>query len=162
MPLRYRSLQNHGTFFITTSTYNHVLRFKKKEDYEIVLTNMEFYRIRDNAKVHGYVVMPNHMHLLVSIQEEKNISFFVRDLKKRIVFEYFNSRNVKIQKFWQHRFDDLYIISEKTFAVKLNYIHNNPVKAGLVENPEDWECSSAEYYKTGKQGIIKIDRLALW
>ena len=161
MPLRHRDLQNSGTFFITTSTYNKIVRFRKNEDFEIVLNNIEFYRIRDNITIHGYVVMPNHLHLLLTIPESGSISSFVRDMKKRIAFEYFCDRNLKSHKFWQNRFDDVYIYSEDVFRIKLNYIHNNPVKAGFVKKPEDWKYSSANYYSTTKTYIVEVHSLEL-
>ena len=55
------------------------------------------------------------------------------------------------------RFDDEVIRSEKWFFQKLNYIHNNPVKAGLVEMPEDWSYSSGRNYINGDHSVIKID-----
>ena len=66
----------------------------------------------------------------------------------------------KVQKFkiWEDRFDDLYITQERTFWTKFNYIHNNPIKAGLVEKPEDYPYSSAKNYYLGtKGGLLKID-----
>jgi putative transposase len=161
LPLRHRSLQKHGTFFITTSTYNKIIRFNKREDFEIALNNIEYYRKRDNAKIHAYVIMPNHLHLLLTLPKESNISFFIRDVKKRIAFEYFKDRNMKNQKFWQYRFDDVYIYSEDIYRIKLNYIHYNPVKAGLVKKPEDWKYSSANYYLNGETYNVRVDPLEL-
>jgi len=161
MPLRHRTLQKSGTFFITTSTYNKIRRFKSSKDYEIVLEKIEAYRLRDNAKIHGYVVMPNHLHLLLTIPESHSISSFMRDLKKRIAYEYLIENKLETQKLWQLRFDDVHIISEEIFAVKLNYIHYNPVKAGLVNEPRDWRYSSAGFYENGKQHIVWVEHLAL-
>ncbi len=161
MPLRHRNLQKYGTFFITTSTFNSFHRFEINEDYEIALENIEFYRIRDNTKIHGYVIMPNHLHLLLTIPEDRNISSFIRDTKKRVAYEYLKNRKMKIQKFWQYRFDDVFIYSEEIFTVKLKYIHYNPVKAGLANRPEDWPYSSASFYSGGKSKIIKLDHLLI-
>ncbi len=66
----------------------------------------------------------------------------------------------KEQKFkiWEDRFDDLYLNQEKTFWVKFNYIHNNPVKAGLVKRPEDYPYSSARnYFLKTKHGVLGVD-----
>ena len=85
----------------------------------------------------------------------------MRDLKKRIAFEYFKNRNLKRQKFWQYRFDDVYIYSEDIYRIKLNYIHYNPIKAGLVNKPEDWLYSSVNFYLKGQSYIVKVELLEL-
>ena len=61
-------------------------------------------------------------------------------------------------KIWEDRFDDLYLNQEKTLLVKFNYIHNNPVRAGLVKRPEDYPYSSARnYFLKTKDGILEVD-----
>jgi len=61
-------------------------------------------------------------------------------------------------KIWEDRFDDLYLTRKETFWTKFNYIHNNPVKAGLVEKPEDYPYSSARnYYLETKEGLLEVD-----
>ena len=161
MPLRYRRLNEYGTFFITTSTYKKMNRFNRPVEYRLVIDKIDCYRLRDNVKIHGYVVMPNHFHLLLSIPENRSISVFMRDLKKRIVYEYFQLYNSHIHKFWQHRFDDVNIYSENVFLTKLSYIHYNPVKVGFVECPEDWKYSSAAFYTNGEESAIKIEPI-IW
>jgi putative transposase len=110
------------------------------------MQKIELYRIRDKADIHAFVIMPNHFHLLIGIPEGSSISSYMRDLKKRIAYEYFKVFNLSPVKFWQGRFDCFDITSEETYNTKLNYIHYNPVKKGLVERPEDWEYSSARFY----------------
>lgn len=128
MPLRHRSLQEHGTFFITTSTYSMIKRFNNESDYKILLNKIEAYRLRDNARIHAYVLMPDHIHLLLTIPDTANISDYMRDLKKRTAYEYFKHKDSKLHKLWEHRFDDVYIFSNDVFIAKFNYIHYNPVR----------------------------------
>lgn len=157
MPLRHRKSINHGLFFATTSTQDMIARFNSPEKYSIVLEKIEYYRKRENASIHAYVVMPNHFHLLIHFPENHNISAFMRDLKKRIAYEYYQLQKVPPFPFWQDRFDDLLIYSEKQYAIKLNYIHNNPVKSGLVGKAEDWEYSSVGFYIAEKCGIVTVN-----
>jgi putative transposase len=100
MPLRHRSVQPSGLFFATTSTAGMVNRFSVEIQYCIALENIEFYRKRDQALVLGYVVMPNHFHLLISIPDGGSISSFMRDLKKRIAFEYYKLKRTSPFPFW--------------------------------------------------------------
>ena len=60
------------------------------------------------------------------------------------------------------RYDDLIIISDKQFRIKLEYIHNNPVKAGLVTTAIEWPYSSARDWLTNEEGVIKVDRFFSW
>lgn len=62
-------------------------------------------------------------------------------------------------RLWKDRFDYLMIITEKTLKIKIDYIHNNPVKAGLVENFTDWKYSSARNYYLGDNSVINIDKI---
>jgi len=99
----------------------------------------------------GYVLMPTHIHLMAgSSIGGKAISGFVHSIKGRIR-ETMQGKG----KFWQDRFDDLLINTEKQFSIKLNYIHNNPVKAGLVDDPKDWPYSSFQDWqlRDGRRGI---------
>jgi putative transposase len=59
--------------------------------------------------------------------------------------------------FWQARYYDFNVWSERKFVEKLRYIHRNPVKRGLVERPEDWPWSSFRHYASGEVGVVEIE-----
>jgi len=65
-------------------------------------------------------------------------------------------------RLWKPRFDDLIITTEKLLKIKMDYIHNNPVKAGLVASAVDWKYSSAVDWLTDKDGLAKIDKEYHW
>ena len=65
-------------------------------------------------------------------------------------------------KLWKPRFDDLIVNSEKQLKIKMEYIHNNPVKAGFVEHAEDWTYSSAVDWLTARRGLLSIDKEYQW
>jgi len=65
-------------------------------------------------------------------------------------------------RLWKPRFDDLIVTSERQLKIKMEYIHNNPVKAGLVEQAEDWTYSSAVDWLTDRSGLITIDKEYNW
>ncbi len=99
----------------------------------------------------GYVLMPTHIHLISgSAEGGKGISAFIHSVKGR-TRETLQGKG----KFWQDRFDDLLLKSEKQFEIKLNYIHYNPVRANLVERPEEWKYSSYKDWrdKNSERGI---------
>jgi len=65
-------------------------------------------------------------------------------------------------RLWKPRFDSLIVNSEKQFRIKLEYIHNNPVKAGFVNKSSDWLYSSAQDWLEGKTGLLPIDKNFSW
>ena len=99
----------------------------------------------------GYVVMPEHVHLLVSEPGKGLLAAGLQALKLSVV------RRTMQRQFWQARYYDFNVFTEFNRIEKLSYIHWNPVKRGLVEKPEDWRWSSCLYYQTGVQGRVKIE-----
>lgn len=118
--------------------------------------NIEFYRNREKANIFAYVIMPNHIHMIINIPEGGSISNFMRDFKHMTAREYNQMRSLRSGRLWQARFDDVGLITKEVALIKLNYIHQNPVRAGLVENIEDWKYSSVRFYMLGEKGVITI------
>ena len=156
MGLRNRSNFPSGTFYVTTSTLDRNIYFTDNSDFEMIERNIEFYRARDKATIFGYVVMSNHLHMIVDIPQGNSISNFMRDFKRMTAKEFYGIRNMKSGHLWQDRFDDLCLISKEVALTKLNYIHQNPVRAGLVEKAEDWIYSSARCYLYNEKRIITV------
>jgi putative transposase len=100
--------------------------------------------------VFGYVVMPEHVHLLVSEPGRELLSVALQGLKLSV------SRRPRTRPFWLPRYYDFNVMTEEKRLEKLNYIHWNPMKRGLVDRPEDWRWSSYRYYQTGEQGRVTI------
>jgi putative transposase len=98
----------------------------------------------------GYVVMPEHVHLLVSEPGRELLSAALQALKVSV------TRRSKMRPFWLPRYYDFNVLTEEKRLEKLNYIHWNPMKRGLVDRPEDWRWSSYRYYQTGVQGRVTI------
>jgi putative transposase len=124
----------------------------------------------------GYVVMPEHVHLLVSEPERKNLAVAPQMLKQMVSrnrpsgrltisrseeFEKRVARPIAKRRagkpFWQARYYDFNVWSESKLVEKLRYIHRNPVTRGLVERPEDWAWSSFRHYLTGEEGTVEIE-----
>ncbi len=118
------------------------------------------------ASLPGYVLMPTHLHLLLGLKRLDSLSRFMQSYKSlstrkigKLELGKMGNRLKENGKFrlWKTRFDDVIITSEKQFRIKLDYIHNNPVKAGLVDNPSDWPYSSAGDWLGDKPGMIEVD-----
>ena len=100
--------------------------------------------------VFGYVVMPEHVHLLLSEPGKDLLAVGLQALKISV------SKRAEERPFWQARYYDFNVFTRSKLVEKLDYMHWNPVKRGLVEKPEDWRWSSCRYYRTGVQGRVKI------
>src|ERR1041385_1265594 len=98
--------------------------------------------------------MPEHVHLLVSEPARRDLAHALQALKQSV------SRTLALRAkdpFWQARYYDFNVWSERKFVEKLRYIHRNPVQRGLVARPEDWPWSSFRHYLNGEVGVIEIE-----
>jgi putative transposase len=103
--------------------------------------------------VGGYVVMPEHVHLLVSEPERGSLATAMQALKQSVSRRLIGDR----PHFWEARYYDFNVFSAKKRVEKLRYMHRNPVKRGLVERPEEWAWSSFRHYATGEVGAVEIE-----
>jgi putative transposase len=104
--------------------------------------------------VAGYVVMPEHVHLLISEPERANLPLALQMLKQNVARRL---REPEGGSFWQARYYDFNVSSEAKRIEKLRYIHRNPVRRGLVKSPEDWAWSSFRHYISGVEGTVEIE-----
>jgi len=122
--------------------------------YKTFESELEAVRRRYGFVVAGYVLMPEHVHLLVGEPLVSSLSVALQVLKQK------TSRKLKKiggLPFWQRRYYDFNVHSELKRVEKLRYMHRNPVNRGLVETPEDWPWSSFVHYATGAAGAVEIE-----
>jgi putative transposase len=151
-PIRH---QQCGCFhFLTFSCYRRQPLLKREGAYSVFERALETVRVRYGFVVAGYVLMPEHVHLLVGEPRRSSLSVALQVLKQQ------TSRKLKVRgevQFWQRRYYDFNVYSEEKRVEKLRYMHRNPVNQGLVEKPEDWPWSSFRHYATGEGGIVEIE-----
>jgi len=104
--------------------------------------------------VAGYVVMPEHVHLLITEPERAKVSVALQMLKQNVARRL---REIEGGSFWQPRYYDFNVWSEAKRIEKLRYMHRNPVKRGLVASPEDWAWSSFRHYVSGVEEVVEIE-----
>ena len=147
--------QQCGCFhFLTFSCYRRQPLLGTAKANGVFECELETVRARYCFVVAGYVVMPEHVHLLVGEPSRSSLSIALQVLKLQ------TSRKLKQRgevQFWQHRYYDFNVWSEEKRVEKLRYIHRNPVRRGLVEKPEDWPWSSFRHYATGQPGVVEIE-----
>ena len=113
--------------------------------------SLETMRLRYNFWITGYVVMPEHVHLLVGEPPVVLLSKVLQALKLSVAVQR------RERPFWQSRYYDFNVYSEKKRIEKLRYMHRNPVARGLVSKPWDWPWSSFRHYLMGNIGTVEIE-----
>ena len=154
MPLGLKRYQHEGHLhFITFSCYQRLPFLSDDGVKKIFIDRFEELRKRHDFRVTGYVLMPEHVHLLISEPNTGELSSTLRVLKGE------TSKLLKAGKkqFWQRRYHDFNVFTEDKRIEKLRYMHRNPVVRGLVERPEDYLWSSFRHYATGERGAVEID-----
>jgi putative transposase len=104
--------------------------------------------------VAGYVLMPEHVHLLINEPPVSTLSVVLQALKQQ------TSKKLKHpsqQHFWQPRYYDFNVYTAAKTVEKLKYMHQNPVRRALAEKPQDWPWSSYGHYATGQEGTVEIE-----
>ena len=144
--------QQCGCFhFVTFSCYRRLPYLGMESARNLFERALEMMRKRYEFVVCGYVVMPEHVHLLVSEPKKALLSKAIQALKLSV------SVQSRERPFWQARYYDFNVHNGEKTTEKLRYMHRNPVKRGLVEKPEDWLWSSFRHYLTGIEGTVEIE-----
>jgi REP element-mobilizing transposase RayT len=159
-------------YFVTFTIIDWLEIFASKKYFEMVVNVLKFYQRKLNLKIFGYVIMKNHIHLIVQC---KDMVCFIRSFKsyttKKIVcllkkdseeeilklIAAYNHRKGKKFQIWKPNNWPKICEEEDYFEQKLNYIHENPVVKQYVERPEDWIYSSARNYYKNDHSVIKVD-----
>lgn len=123
------------------------------------LLALEQTRRRFQMRVYGYVVMPEHVHLLLSEPDENMLSSAVQLLKSKVSIQARKQgkRVAGESHFWQTRYFDHNVRNYEGFVTQLRYIHRNPVKRGHCTKPEEWPWSSFRAWALGEVGIVEVE-----
>ena len=166
----HRTYGAHHLHFITCSCYRRLPWLNTARARDRFLSILEQTRVRYRFVVVGYVVMPEHIHLLVSEPEVGTPSTVMQVLKQRTALALLPKRKRTDPRqrhlfgeeplrrsFWQARFYDFNVWTTKKRVEKLRYMHRNPVKRGLVESPEQWRWSSYRHYLSEEVGTVSVN-----
>ena len=175
MRSRYKVKESGIPYFITSTCVDWIPIFNNESYAELLLENISFYQAKYDMIINAYVIMPEHFHMITSCNDlskslqslksytaKKFLEMLRKDKEQNIlerlrVCKAPHKRKSEYQ-FWQEGFHPKQISNNLILQQKIEYIHLNPVKRGLVERAEDWRFSSAGYYKTEKQSDIIITR----
>ena len=131
------------TFFITASTWEKVNLLQSSRAAELFIRTLYDYRTQRKFFLHEFVVMPNHVHLLITVDIDMTIERAVQLIKGGFSFQAGKLLGIRAP-FWQKGFSEVRVLDSDSFENHRRYIHNNPVEAHLVGKPEEYPYSSAE------------------
>lgn len=140
--------------FITFSCFNRAALLAAPGSRDIFEQTLERVRRWYGFYVAGYVVMPEHVHLLITEPERGRLSLAIQMLKRNVARELHAPEG---GPFWLERYYDFNVWTEKKRIEKLRYMHRNPVERGLAQRPEDWPWSSFRHYVSGVKGSVEIE-----
>lgn len=164
--IRYYGTQH--LHFITCSCYRRQPQLHTAWRRNLFLKILEEARRKYRFVVHGYVLMPEHFHLLITEPEVGDPSVVMKVVKERFTRQLNRRRRLASSAqatlwgstpdpVWQKRFYDFNVYSERKRIEKLRYMHRNPVKRGLVTEPDQWEWSSFRAYWSGECGLVRVN-----
>jgi putative transposase len=157
MPWSLRRFHQSGNLhFLTFSCYHRLPKLSTPASRDRFELPLESTREKYNFHVFGYVVMPEHVHLLLTEPESALLSVVVQSLKQSVTQHLGNS-----DPFWQRRYYDFNVFSEAKHIEKLRYMHRNPVVLGLVATPDQWRWSRFNQYASGSPGRVQVTLLWL-
>jgi Transposase and inactivated derivatives len=181
MSTGYKISEGDDVYFLTFQIVGWVDIFTRRDYRDIVIESLRYCTEHKGLNIFAYVIMSNHIHLLAQA-DNNNLSDIIRDFKNytsrkfleivneekesrrdwmKMVFEYHGKfKNKQNNQVWTHENHAEHIFSQKFIEQKLEYIHNNPVRAGIVTNPEDYLYSSARNY-AGIDSLLDIIPLTL-
>ena len=182
MSSKYKSGENEVPHFVTFTIVGWIDVFTRALYKDILVNSLTFCIKNKGLELHAWVIMTNHVHLIISTKQN-SISDFVRDIKKYTskmtietiqknnresrkewmlsMFDYagkINNNNVNFQ-LWKQYYHPIELNTPRRLEIALNYLHNNPVKAGLVWEPWHYKYSSGIDYYTNEKGLLKISRI---
>jgi putative transposase len=137
--------------FLTFSCYHRLPYLESDSAKRVFEQSLEAIRTKYSFLVIGYVVMPEHVHLLVTEPFAEPLATALQALKISV------SARLPQSPFWQRRYYDFNVFTEEKRIEKLRYLHRNPVHRGLVARPADWPWSSFNHHATGAMGAVEIE-----
>ena len=177
----YSIKDQHAIHFITFAVVQWIDVFSRKEYADILLESLKFCQQKKGLRVHEWCIMSNHLHLIVSASEPNKLSDILRDFKKFTSSQILkaiaenekesrknwmlwifkkagekNNRNNEYQ-FWQQDNHPVQCDTNDILESRITYLHENPVRAGIVREAQDYIYSSAIDYYTKEKGLVDID-----
>lgn len=171
---RYKIYEPTHPHFITCTILHWIPIFTRTETTDIIFESLKYLQKTDNLKLYAYVILENHLHLVSSSDDigesmRKFKAYTAREILKllqeksvttileQLAFYKKAHKKMTTYQLWQEGIQPKLIVSDKMMIDRINYIHNNPVKRGYIDDAKCWRYSSARDYE-GIKGLIEVER----
>jgi putative transposase len=175
MRSRYHVHDNHQAYFITSTVVGWLPVFTTARRCDILVESLEYCRTAKRLRIYAWVLLDNHFHAIVAAEDLTRV---IADLKRhtaRRLLEQLQAEQCEWllhqfrrlrppqkaeskHQFWQEGFHPQAMASDEIMLQKLEYVHNNPVRRGLVASPEHWRYSSAHERLPGAMRVLRVDQ----
>jgi REP element-mobilizing transposase RayT len=172
---RYKIYEPTHPHFVTCTVLHWIPIFTRQQSVQILIDCIKFLQDKDALKVYAYVILENHMHMVVSSNDlHKTMQSFKHFTAKQILnmlkkenvktildqLSFYKKANHKEKTYqvWEEGYQPKLIQNDDMMKIKIDYIHQNPVKRGYVDEAKHWRYSSARDYE-GVDGLLKIEKL---
>ncbi|MBJ6119247.1 transposase [Pontibacter sp. BT310] len=179
MSRKYKFHNQEGLYFVSFAVVYWIDVFTREEYFAIVTDSLDYCRKNKGMEIYAWCIMPSHVHIIFRAKDN-NPSVLLKELKthtskhlQKAITEHnqesrkewmlwlmeragLKNSNVKHRQFWQQHSKPIELWSAAVIGQKIDYIHNNPVEAGFVSEPEHWKYSSAIDF-SGSKGVLEID-----
>jgi putative transposase len=148
--------------FVTFSTYRFVPALQDDRAKNAFIAELKALRSKYRLRLLGYVLMPDHVHLVLDLPDHLRLGRIIGELKSLSARRYFStigSQRGHQNVLWQKRCYDHNCRTPESVVKKVNYCHNNPVRRGMVSEPGDWLWSSYNWYSGRREVPIEIDEV---
>jgi putative transposase len=169
---RYRIRQDQVPYFQTCTVVGWLPVFTRPETAQVLLDSFTYLQSHDAFSLYGFVLLENHIHFVSGAQNHAGCIKRFKSFTARTIIDYLEERRVSVllqqlayykrrhktdstYQLWQEGSHPEEILDEEMMRQKLEYIHNNPVKRGYVDDPCHWRYSSARNY-AGQEGLIRV------
>ncbi len=173
----WKIIPGQDLYFVTTTIVEWQYIFTSTPYFEVLIQSLKYCIGHKGLHLHGYVIMPNHAHYILSSGQGRDLSDIMRDFNthtSRMITSLLvperRSGLLKVfreaaladmrgntYKVWQEGFHPIALASEHFITQKLNYLHDNPVRKGYVDQPEYWRYSSARNYLQEDHSVIPVE-----
>jgi len=144
------------TYHVTQRGNNRADCFFNERDYHFYLKCMREAAVKYRVAIHAYVLMTNHVHLLLTPEDDGAMSRFMQNIGRRYV-RYINDRYERSGTLWEGRYHSEVVDVEQHLLSCYQYIEMNPVRAGIVTRPSEYYWSSARWHGLGEENALLVD-----
>lgn len=184
MSTKYKFSGNDYPYFITATTVEWVDVFTRNLYNDILVDSFRYCQIHQGLRIHAWIIMTNHFHMICSFKQCNSPGLIIKNIKSftsrmiiaRITNNPHESRKTWLldifqkhgnryksnykYKFWQRDNHPIILDTPIKLQQRMDYLHNNPVRAGFVLSPEDWAYGSGiDYYSQNRKGLLELEYL---